>query len=231
MIRNKILRSLPPPTELKAQYSEMAKQNLFNVDWLADYQAKRQTQGNERVKKASPARVSAEAHAAKLARQNESPHYIALQFLANHPEKLKGNQEHYAQVNIFWHYESTAPEIYKRLHSTPNGGLRHTATAGKMKAEGQKRGYPDMSYDKPRGIYCGMRIELKYGKNSLSEEQIEWLNQLSDDGYYCVVCYGEKEAIDAINAYDRLDDFGEMPAHINDPKWKKNRSLTAIKKR
>ncbi len=30
-----------------------------------------------------------------------------------------------------------------------------------MKAEGQKKGYPDMSLDKACGIYHGMRIELK----------------------------------------------------------------------
>lgn len=199
----------------------MAKPNLFDADWLADYQTRRQTQGNERIKKSPPTRVSAKALAAKQARESQSPHFIALQYLAGHPEKLKGNQEHYDQVRVLWHFESTDMEIYKRLHATPNGGLRHDATAGKMKAEGQKKGYPDLTYDKPRGIYCGMRIELKHGKNTISAEQIEWLNQLSDDGYYCVLCYGNKEAIDAITAYDRLDDFGEMPSHVNDHKWKK----------
>ncbi|HAU6297898.1 TPA: VRR-NUC domain-containing protein [Citrobacter freundii] len=195
----------------------MTKANPFNVNWLEDYKSKRLQQGNSKAPKKAAKRHSL----ADLTQQYESPHFKALNYLAAHPDDLKGKQEHYAQVRIFWHFERTRPEIYKRLHSTPNGGLRADSTAARMKAEGQKKGYPDLSYDKPRGIYCGLRLELKYGKNSVSAEQKEWLNQLADDGYYCVVCYGEQEAIDAITAYDALEDFGEMPPHIHDAKWKK----------
>lgn len=193
--------------------------NLYDADWLENYRKKRTLQGlKPGPKKSRTTRAEVEN---ELIRHQTSPHYLALQYLARHPDDQKGKQEYYAQVRVMWHLECHEPEIYKRTHSTPNGGLRHEATAGRMKAEGQKKGYPDLSYDKPRGIYCGMRIELKYGRNKPSPEQIAFLNQLSDDGYYCVLCYGDKEAIDAILHYDRLDDFGEMPAHINDPLWKK----------
>lgn len=192
--------------------------NGFDVDWLTDYQNKRKTQGYKPVK--TP-RTASRVKASELNLNAESPHFRALQYLAKHPDALKGNQEHYSQVRVLWHFECRDREIYKRLHATPNGGLRDDRTGGKMKAEGQKKGYPDLSLDMPRGVYCGMRIEMKAGRNTLSAEQIEWLRQLNDDGYYCVVCYGDKEAIDAITHYAALDDLGEMPAHINDHLWKK----------
>lgn len=200
----------------------MPKRNLFDVDWLEAHKAKRKEQGGKRPVKQPPlANLSARKLAQKLEREKLSPHFIALQYLAKHPDDFKGNQEHYEQTRVFWHFECEDPEIYLRLHATPNGGLRHDRTAGRMKAEGQKRGYPDMTYDKPRGNYCGLRLELKYNKNNVSEEQKEWLNRLSDDGYYCVLCYGAQQAIDAITAYDKLGDFEEMPEHINDHRWKK----------
>lgn len=202
--------------------------NLFDENWLNDYQNKRKCQGSTPLLK--PKRPASRMKASDLNKQYESPHFKALQLLAKDPSKAKGNQEHYSQVRVLWHYESTNMEIYQRLHATPNGGLRHNATAGKMKAEGQKKGYPDLSLDKPRGLYCGMRIEMKYGKNGLSEEQIQWLRQLDADGYYCVVCYSDKEAIDAINHYWNLGDLDEMPAHINDSLWKKITDLPTSKK-
>jgi hypothetical protein len=61
-----------------------------------------------------------------------------------------------------------------------------------MKAEGQKKGDTGSFSGYAARVYCGMRIEMKTGRNTLSAEQIEWLRQLNDDGYYCVVCYGDK---------------------------------------
>ncbi|EKL0095777.1 VRR-NUC domain-containing protein, partial [Salmonella enterica] len=73
-----------------------------------------------------------------------SPHAKALAALAKNPDLRVGNCEHYEQVFIFDYFERNYPEIYELLHATPNGGKRSKATAGKMKAEGQKKGYPDM---------------------------------------------------------------------------------------
>ncbi|WP_426575296.1 hypothetical protein ACP179_00020 (plasmid) [Xenorhabdus stockiae] len=64
---------------------------------------------------------------------------------------------------FFHHCEINAPDIYKRLHSTPNGGLRHKKTGEHLRAEGQRKGYPDVSLDLARGCYHGMRLEFKHG--------------------------------------------------------------------
>ncbi|HBM2815697.1 TPA: VRR-NUC domain-containing protein [Enterobacter hormaechei subsp. xiangfangensis] len=189
--------------------------NGFDANWLMDYQAKRQGQGNKPTKRASRS-----AKVADIAPVILSPHLKALNYLAKHPEDLKGKQEHYAQVKVMFHFECSNKEIYRRLHATPNGGHRTDATAGRMKAEGQKRGYPDMSLDKGRGVYLGLRCELKIGKNTLSQEQKDWLNMLTEDGYYCFVAYGEQEAIDGIQAYWDLGDLDELPPHHNDRLWR-----------
>ncbi|MDE1476314.1 VRR-NUC domain-containing protein [Xenorhabdus bovienii] len=149
-----------------------------------------------------------------------SPHAIALEKLAKNPELLKRNHEHYAQVHFFYHCEMNTPDIHKRLHSTPNGGLRHKKTGEHLRAEGQRRGYPDVSLDLAKGCYHGMRFEFKHGANKPSEDQKQWLNILSEDGFYCVVVYGEHEAIEAVTQYWCLESGASLPTHKNDHLWK-----------
>jgi hypothetical protein len=194
--------------------------HYYDANWLADYETRRKAHGNKPTKRpAAPKRITA----AELVQTYESPHWKALADLAKNPGKFKGHQEHYEQVRILWHYEQASAYIYSRLHATPNGGYRTDKTGGEMKDEGQKKGYPDLTLDVARGIYHGLRLELKYGKNTLAPEQIQWLQLLDDEGYYCVACWGAKEAIDVIAAYERLEPGQEMIAHINDHKWKRKR--------
>ncbi|HAV8163476.1 TPA: VRR-NUC domain-containing protein, partial [Escherichia coli] len=99
-------------------------------------------------------------------------------------------------------------------------GKRSKATAGKMKAEGQKKGYPDMSLDKACGIYHGMRIELKEPNGKApTKEQIAWMRRLREEGYYVVLAYGAEQAITAILEYISLKK-GEAIEHVlNGDKW------------
>ncbi|EJQ2536112.1 VRR-NUC domain-containing protein, partial [Escherichia coli] len=92
--------------------------------------------------------------------------------------------------------------------------------AGKMKAEGQKKGYPDMSLDKACGIYHGMRIELKEPNGKApTKEQIAWMRRLREEGYYVVLAYGAEQAITAILEYISLKK-GEAIEHVlNGDKW------------
>ncbi|CDL85235.1 VRR-NUC domain-containing protein [Xenorhabdus szentirmaii] len=149
-----------------------------------------------------------------------SPHVVALEKLHKHPELLKGNQEHYAQIRFFHYCELHTPDIYQRLHSTPNGGLRHKKTGEHLRAEGQRKGYPDVSLDLARGRYHGMRLEFKHGTNKPSKEQKHWLNTLSEDGFYCVEVYGEHEAIEVVTQYGCLAAGESLSAHQHDHLWK-----------
>ena len=97
--------------------------------------------------------------------------------------------EHDLQVAVFeWAANSGIPEL-DMMYAVPNGGHRHKAVAGRMKAEGVKAGYPDINLDVMRGGYGGLRIELKVGRNKPSQAQREWLARLDAQGYKTAVCY------------------------------------------
>ncbi|MDV1094924.1 VRR-NUC domain-containing protein (plasmid) [Raoultella ornithinolytica] len=130
-----------------------------------------------------------------------TPHSDALRALEANPDLITGNHEHYSQVRVLdWLYRNRR-DAYNLTHSTPNGGLRAKRTATKLVAEGQKKGYPDLSLDLARGDYHGMRIEMKYGSNQLTPEQLKWMERLSDAGYYCFEARSAEEAITAITEY------------------------------
>jgi hypothetical protein len=97
------------------------------------------------------------------------------------------------------------------IYAVPNGGHRHKATAGRMKAEGVRAGYPDLGLDVARGSYHGWRCELKRARKSLSRvqpRQIAWHDRLRGQGYRVDVCYGFEEAKAALLAYLNLRSEG-----------------------
>lgn len=124
------------------------------------------------------------------------------------PEQLAASgTEHGHQCAVFqWAASCGVPDI-DLLHAIPNGGDRNPHVGAKMKAEGVKRGVPDMFWPVPIGIYAGLYIELKIPKRAtqadggLSEYQIKWLDRLRAQHYACVVAYGWVAATRAIALY------------------------------
>ena len=90
------------------------------------------------------------------------------------------------------------------LHAIPNGGWRHAATAGRLRAEGVKPGVPDLCLPVPRGGYHGLYIELKVGRNKPTAHQQAWIKALRDRGYRVEVCWGWEAARDVIEEYLRV---------------------------
>lgn len=101
------------------------------------------------------------------------------------------------------------------MFSVPNGGkLPYTKTGrGKIWSpqrlslvqEGLKKGVPDIFIAWPTKLYHGFFIEMKYGKNTTSEEQKMWITKLESAGYAVAICWSFEEArdkvIDYINGY------------------------------
>ena len=126
--------------------------------------------------------------------------------------RKKGSPEHDEQVKVFeWAsiMSSKIPEL-KLLFAIPNGAFYggHWSVANRMKAEGVKKGVPDiflpvvmqrseLAYEVDSGLW----IEMKAGKNKPSEQQKWWLEQLEKQGYVTRVCYSAEEAIEAIEDY------------------------------
>jgi hypothetical protein len=85
----------------------------------------------------------------------------------------------------------------------PNEGKRSARVGAEMKRQGLRPGFPDLFIPLPMKEFHGLFIEMKYGKNKLTDNQKEWLTLLVKNGYACAVCYSADEAINNINSYLR----------------------------
>lgn len=93
------------------------------------------------------------------------------------------------------------PEL-RMLYHIPNEGKRSPVTGARMRAEGLRRGVPDICLPVPRHPFHGLYIELKrrYGSKT-TEEQRGWIEALNRCGYRAVVCKGWDEAREEILRY------------------------------
>ena len=69
---------------------------------------------------------------------------------------------------------------------------------------GLRPGFPDLLITRARGGYHGFAIEMKYGDNKPTKDQIQWLNTLKGEGYATAVCYTAADAIRLIEKYNKL---------------------------
>lgn len=116
------------------------------------------------------------------------------------------------QINVIqWAGWNTVrfPEL-KWLHHCPNGGSRNRNEAVKFKQMGVKAGVSDLCLPYPKGMYCGLYIEMKYGDNRLQDTQKEFLADMAEAGHFVVTCYSAEEAIRIIEEYLSLADKKHM---------------------
>lgn len=95
------------------------------------------------------------------------------------------------------------PEL-KWLHHCPNGGSRNRAEAVKLKQMGVKAGVSDLCLPYPKGIYCGLYIEMKYGDNRQQDTQKEFLADMAKAGHFVATCYSSEEAVKVLEEYCNL---------------------------
>lgn len=92
----------------------------------------------------------------------------------------------------------------KWLYHIPNGGKRRRTEAARFKAMGVKAGVPDLFLPVPKGGYHGLYIEMKRREGGkLSEDQREWFDGLSGNGYCVHRCDGWQEAVRVLEDYLR----------------------------
>ena len=113
---------------------------------------------------------------------------------------MSEHQEQVALIQWAQMNEREYPAL-RMLHAIPNGGWRAKKTAVWLKAEGLRRGVPDLCLPVARGGFHGMYLEAKFGYNKPTEHQEWWLEELSKEGYDTVVCWSFEEARAAILAY------------------------------
>lgn len=87
------------------------------------------------------------------------------------------------------------------LFAIPNGGHRHPAVAGKLRAEGVKSGVPDLCLPVARCGAHGLYIEMKAPGGRERPEQKWWRERLRQQGYHSEVCVGADAAITTLKSY------------------------------
>ena len=118
------------------------------------------------------------------------------------PDKKESEESGQQEALFSWaaYNMGRMPEL-EYMHHVPNGGKRDAATAIALKRQGVKAGVPDICLPAPRGIYHGLYIELKAGKNTTTAKQRSWLNYLRQQGYFTAVCYGWQTAAELVERY------------------------------
>ena len=105
----------------------------------------------------------------------------------------------WAQYNTGRH-----PEL-KWLYHCPNGGSRNQREAVKFKQMGVKAGVSDLCLPYPKGAYCGLYIEMKYGNNRQQPTQKEFLQDMAEAGHFVATCYSAELAIEVLEEYCSLE--------------------------
>jgi hypothetical protein len=111
--------------------------------------------------------------------------------------------EHDEQAALFQWAAWIEPRlpVLKLLHAIPNGGYRAKRTAALLKQEGVKPGVPDVCLPVARGAYHGLYVELKSGRNTISDYQEQWIEALRTQGYFVDICWGWQQAARVIADY------------------------------
>lgn len=131
-----------------------------------------------------------------------SPDVLALNadlFAASNRQRKQGDHEHEMQSALFaWiRLQRTQYPGLQMAFAVPNGGLRHPATAARMKREGVEPGVPDVILLHPSadGRYHGGCWELKVGGNRSTDAQIVWQGRLLAAGYYVVTIHNDWQLV------------------------------------
>ncbi len=98
-------------------------------------------------------------------------------------------------------FEFQYPQYKDLLHHSPNGGKRGAKEGKRFKDMGVRPGRPDIELNVPRETFHGLFIELKVGKNRLTDNQKDQLAKLREQGYDCHVCYGAEAAMQVVKGY------------------------------
>lgn len=116
------------------------------------------------------------------------------------------NNESALQAQCVKWFKETYKDFEFNIHSIPNGAhlagdkKRRGMKMNKMKAEGLLSGVFDIHITIPSLGKCGMFIEMKYGRNKPSPEQIKFM-EVHKEHYVCVICYTLNDFMAAVNSY------------------------------
>jgi hypothetical protein len=96
--------------------------------------------------------------------------------------------------------KQTQDKRYAKIFAIPNGGKRDKMTAINLKREGVLSGVWDIFIPIPCNGLCGLWLEMKAGKNKLTQNQKNFREGLTSY-YKFEVCYSWIEAKEVIETW------------------------------
>jgi hypothetical protein len=93
------------------------------------------------------------------------------------------------------------PRFKKLLFAVPNGGGRRYTEAKILIGEGVVPGVSDLILAVPKKEFHALFIEMKAGKNKLSEQQEDFKKEVEKHNYKHITCYSFDEFEREINFY------------------------------
>lgn len=113
--------------------------------------------------------------------------------------------EHDEQCALFeWARNPTVERQYpaiKLMSCSLNGVKLTRAQAGKAKAAGMLKGESDVRLPVARGSWIGLIIEMKAGKNTATQEQLDYGYEMEAEGHQFHICYTWEDARLKIEKY------------------------------
>jgi hypothetical protein len=104
--------------------------------------------------------------------------------------------EHQFQASIIAEVNLRAKQDprWNRIFAVPNGGKRDKVTASLLKAEGVRRGVPDLWWPLRARGYVGLIMELKVNGGLPTKEQEDWAAWLTSQGWLCLLVQDDATA-------------------------------------
>lgn len=119
--------------------------------------------------------------------------------------------EHDTQAAFFQWLDRQRIAGAELMHAIPNGGARHPAVAGRLKAEGVKPGVPDVYWPLARGAFIGLAIEFKHGDGVPGKEQRQRINLLQQEGWCVCLCWSWAAAARTVQGYAGMMRIDTLP--------------------
>jgi len=119
-------------------------------------------------------------------------------------QAFTGQSESSSQQAVirWWAFISRSRKLPENaLMAFPLQAARSPRNGARMKAEGARKGSPDMFLSVGRSNAHGLFIEMNTAVGRVSPEQLEMLTGLAARGYITVVARSSAEAISAIEIY------------------------------
>lgn len=116
--------------------------------------------------------------------------------------KYKLKPEEVLQINVVNEFSRQYPD--KVVHHSPNEGKRTPREQALIKMMGVSAGFLDLTFFESSfdGMYKGLAIELKCGRNKPTPEQEKWAKHLSENGWKVYFIWDDPvKVLDVINTY------------------------------